>query len=292
METVRSDDGTTIAFERSGTGPALVMALGAFNDRHTKAALRALLVPRFTVFAYDRRGRGDSGDTPPYAVEREIEDLAAVIEATGAGGSARVFGHSSGAVLALRAAAAGVPIAKVAAFEPPVAVIDGNPAVGGGDANARLSSPAKPANGSSDAVSPGLPLRVQPFGDLAARVAAEVAAGRRGEAAKLFMLEGVGIPAEVVAMIEASPGWPSMEAIAHTLPYDLTITGAALAPTLLATIGVPTLVIDGSASPPFMHETASAIATAVPDAKHVTLPDQTHDEDPHVLSPVLIEFLA
>lgn len=268
METVRSADGTTIAFERSGDGPPLVMVLGAFNDRRSKPELGALLADRFTVVAYDRRGRGDSGDTAPYAVEREIEDLAAVIGAVTSSrlGSpagapvARVFGHSSGAVLALRAAAAGVPIAKVAAFEAPVAVIDGTPAPEGND--------------------------------LADRVAAEVAAGRRGAAAKLFMTEGIGMPADVVAMIEAGPGWPALEAIAHTLPYDLTITAAALAPSLLATIAVPTVAIDGGASPPFMRETAAAIATAVPDAKHVTLPDQTHDEDPAVLAPVLLELLA
>jgi pimeloyl-ACP methyl ester carboxylesterase len=256
METVRSADGTTLAFDRFGEGPALVMVLGAFNDRHTKAALAELLAPHVTVYAYDRRGRGDSGDTPPYAVDREIDDLAAIIRA--AGGSARVFGHSSGAVLALEAAARGVAIDKLAVYEPPVAVIDGTP------------TPS----------------------DLAARVRAEVVADRRGEAAKLFMTEGIGMPAEVVAMIAAGPGWAGMEAIAHTLPYDLTITACALSPSRLATIGVPTLAVDGGASPPFMHETAAAIATAVPDAKHVTLPDQTHDEDPHVLAPVLVGFLA
>jgi pimeloyl-ACP methyl ester carboxylesterase len=256
METVRSADGTTIAFDRLGEGPALVMVLGAFNDRHTKAALGALLAPHFTVVSYDRRGRGDSSDTPPYAVDREIDDLAAVIGA--AGGSARVFGHSSGAVLVLEAAARGVAIDKLAVYEPPVAVIDGTP------------TPS----------------------DLADRVRAEVVAGRRGEAAKLFMIEGIGMPADVVAMIEAGPGWASMEAIAHTLPYDLTITACALSPALLATVAAPTLAIDGGASPAWMQETAQAIATAVPDAKHVTLPGQTHDEDPTVLAPVLLDFLA
>ncbi|HEV7757406.1 MAG TPA: alpha/beta hydrolase [Acidimicrobiales bacterium] len=260
METVRSADGTTIAFDRLGEGPALVMVLGAFNDRHTKSALGALLSPHFTVVSYDRRGRGDSGDTPPYAVDREIDDLAAVIAASGgpAEETARVFGHSSGAVLGLEAAARGIPIGRLAVYEPPVAVIDGTP---------------EPS-------------------DLAARVRAEVTAGRRGEAAKLFLTEGIGMPAEVVAMIEASPGWPGMEAIAHTLPYDLTITACALSPARLATIPVPTLAVNGGASPGWMDETAAAIATAVPDAKHVALPGQTHDEDPTVLAPVLAEFLA
>ena len=197
------------------------------------------------------------------SVSRQLT-LAAVIGAVaggGAGGTARVFGHSSGAVLGLEAAARGltrVPIAKLAVYEPPVAVIDGTP---------------EPS-------------------DLAARVRAEVIAGRRGEAAKLFMIEGIGMPAKVVAMIEASPGWPGMEAIAHTLPYDLTITACALSPARLATIPVPTLAVNGGASPGWMDETAAAIATAVPDAKHVVLPGQTHDEDPTVLAPVLAEFLA
>jgi pimeloyl-ACP methyl ester carboxylesterase len=260
METVRSADGTPIALERSGTGPALVMALGAFNDRHSKPELAALLAPHFTVVAYDRRGRGDSGDTAPYAVGREIEDLAAVVAAVHDNAPVHVFGHSSGAVLGLRAAAAGVPIAKLAVYEPPVAVIDGTPA---------------PTDR-----------------DLVGRVAAAVAAGRRGDAAKLFMTEAIGMPAEVVAMIEGSQGWPALVALAHTLPYDLTITAEALSPALLTRIAVPTLAIDGGASPPFMHETAAAIATVVPDAKHVTLPGQTHDEDPAVLAPVLAELLG
>jgi pimeloyl-ACP methyl ester carboxylesterase len=257
METVRSADGTTIAFDRSGDGPALVLVVGAFNDRRTKAGLGALLAARFTVYSYDRRGRGDSGDTAPYAVEREIEDLAAVIAA--AGGSARVFGHSSGAVLALDAAAIGLDIDRLAVFEPPAAVSDGTAA---------------------------------PPGDLADRVRIAVVAGRRGEAARLFLVEAIGMPAEVVAMIEASPGWAGMQAIAHTLPYDLAITSAMLSPARLATIQVPTLAIDGGASPSWVHETVQAIATAIPDAKHVTLEGQTHDEDPGVLAPVLLEFLS
>jgi len=261
METVRSDDGTTIAFERSGDGPPLVLVLGAFNDRRSKPELAALLAGHFTVYAYDRRGRGDSGDDPIYAVAREIDDLAAVVctAARDAGeAGVRVFGHSSGAVLALRAAAAGVPIARLAVFDPPVAVIDGTPTPG----------------------------------DLAARLTAEVAAGRRDTAARLFLTEAVGMPPQVVAMIEDGPGWPALTALAHTLPYDVTITDAALSPALLATIGVPALIVDGGANPAFLQEAASAVATAIPDAEHVTLADQTHDEDPAVLAPVLVEFLA
>ena len=102
MRTVTSKDGTSIAFDQSGQGPALVLVAPAFGTRADEASLAAALAPSFTVFAYDRRGRGESGDTAPYAVEREVEDLDAIIDA--AGGSAHVFGHSSGAVLALDAA--------------------------------------------------------------------------------------------------------------------------------------------------------------------------------------------
>src|SRR5256885_6744806 len=176
MEKVRSADGTLIAFERSGEGPAVIVVEGAFCDRGTSAPLAALLAPHFTVFAYDRRGRGDSGDTAPYAVARELQDLDAVIAA--AGGSAFAYGMSSGAVLALEAAARGSAISKLALYEPPLI--------------------------------PGRP-------DFAARLAELVAAGRKGAAAEYFMTEAVGIPGEVVAQIRQAPMWPGMERIAHTL---------------------------------------------------------------------------
>jgi pimeloyl-ACP methyl ester carboxylesterase len=256
-DTVRSADGTTIAFDRVGDGPPLVVVLGAFNDRHSKPALVDLLAARFTVYGYDRRGRGDSGDTPPYAVEREIEDLAAVIAA--AGGSARVFGHSSGAVLSLLAARRDVGIDRLALYDAPLTT---------GEA-------ATPASI-----------------DLRDRVSAEVAAGRPAEACKLFLVEVVGMPAEMVAMVGQSPHWDGMVAMAHTLPYDLTLGSTPVPADELAAVRAPTLAVAGGAGADWMVTTARAIAEGVPDGRHAVLEGQTHDEDPAVMAPVLVEFLA
>jgi pimeloyl-ACP methyl ester carboxylesterase len=176
---VTSKDGTVLAVDRTGAGPAVVCVGGALNDRHSTGWVAARLTG-FTAYSYDRRGRGDSGDTPPYAVEREIEDLAAVIEE--AGGAAMVYGMSSGAVLALRAAAAGVPITRLALYEPPPAIAAGS--------------------------------------DYTARLAAAIDAGRPGDALELFMTCVVGIPPEAVTGIRQSPMWPAMEALAPSLRYD------------------------------------------------------------------------
>jgi pimeloyl-ACP methyl ester carboxylesterase len=176
---VTSKDGTVLAVDRTGAGPAVVCVGGALNDRHSTGWVAARLTG-FTAYSYDRRGRGDSGDTPPYAVEREIEDLAAVIE--DAGGAAMVYGMSSGAVLALRAAAAGVPITRLALYEPPPASAAGQ--------------------------------------DYTARLAAAIDAGRPGDALELFMTGVVGIPPEAVTGIRQSPMWPAMEALAPSLRYD------------------------------------------------------------------------
>ena len=258
MDEVRSKDGTAIAFERSGEGPPVILVVGAFNDRATGAPLAAALQERFTVFNYDRRGRGDSGDTLPYAVEREVEDLEALIEE--AGGSASVFGYSSGAVLALRAAAHGLAIPRLALYDPPVSA-DG----GAG----RLRE------------------------DLAARLGGLVEEGRRGEAVELFQTEVVGLPAEVVAQIRRAPFWPALEAMAHTLVYEIEILGDGSLPTeLTASVETPTLVIVGGQSSPFLRETAPALADAMPDARARVLEGQSHDLVPRVLAPVLEEFLA
>ena len=192
MNTVASADGTTIAYDATGAGPPLVLVVGAFCDRHTTRSLTKVLAPDFTVYEYDRRGRGESGDTAPYAVEREVEDLAAVAGA--AGGAPNVFGHSSGAILALEAAARGVPMARLVAYEPPYIIGDTRP---------------------------------RPGSDVADRLSALVSDGRRGDAAKLFLTEAVGMPAEVVSMIEGSPDWAGMTALAHTLAYDVTTCGPA-----------------------------------------------------------------
>jgi pimeloyl-ACP methyl ester carboxylesterase len=256
-DVVRSADGTTIAFDRNGDGPPLVVVLGAFNDRHSKPALVDQLAAHFTVYAYDRRGRGGSGDTAPYAIEREIEDLAAVIAA--AGGSASVFGHSSGAVLSLLAAAHGVAIDRLALYDAPVTTSDS----------------ATPAST-----------------DLLERVSAEVAAGRPAEACKLFLGEVVGMPAEMIAMAEQSPHWDGMVAMARTLPYDLALGSMPVPAARLAAVRAPTLAIVGGGGAEWMAASARAGADAVPDGRHAVLEGQTHDEDPAVLAPVLVEFLA
>lgn len=257
METALSADGTALAFDRFGDGPPLIMVAGAFNTRSTTEPLGRALAKDFTVLNLDRRGRGDSGDTLPYAIEREIEDLEALV--TAAGGSASVFGYSSGAMLALRAAARGVAITRLALYEPPFSPNDSYPA-----------------------------LRA----DLTDRLAALVAAGRRGDAVELFQTEAVGIPPEVVAQLRHAPFWPGLEAIAHTLVYDATIIGDRSIPTeLIASLMTPTLVICGEQSPPILRDGARAVAEALHNGQLCTLPGQSHDINPEATTPALADFL-
>ncbi|MGC4953112.1 alpha/beta fold hydrolase [Actinomadura citrea] len=262
MDTTHSKDGTRIAIDRTGEGPALIHVGGALNDRGSGAALAGLLAPHRTVLTYDRRGRGDSGDTPPYAVEREIEDLAAVIEA--AGGSAAVYGMSSGAVLALRAAAQGLPITGLALFEPPF-----NPAHDDRLTRARAYN---------------------------TELTGMLADGRRGDALALFMT-AVGMPEEMVRQMRGAPMWPALEALAPTLAYDSAVmddaaTGAELPEDLLAGVAVPTLVLDGGDSPAWMRDIARRTAALLPAGTHRTLDGQTHDVDPAALAPALAGFLT
>jgi len=262
METVQSADGTRIAFERSGAGPALILVGGALSDRSAAANLATGLAADLTVVAFDRRGRGDSTDPPPYSVEREIEDLDALIGAVG--GSTFVFGHSSGAVLALRAAATGLPITRLAVYEPPFIVDD-----------TREPLPA----------------------DYVAHLAELVATGRRGDAVEYFMTVGVGVPAVVIAQMRRAPMWAGMEALAHTLAYDGRVMGDAMAssPEPLrrwASLSVPTLVIDGGASPPWMRNAARTLAETLPNAAYRTLDGQDHGPASSVLGPVLAAFFA
>lgn len=249
MSTVTSKDGTRIAYDQSGAGPAVILVLGAFNDRATGAPLSRFLEPHFSVFNYDRRGRGESGDTSPYAIEREIEDLGALIAR--AGGSARVFGYSSGAILSLRAAAHGLAISHLALYDPP-------------PTGARA-------------------------GTLAPQLAELISAGRRGDAVELFQTEGVGIPAQVVAQMRNAPFRPALEKMAHTLVYESTIL-SALPGGLVASVRIPTLVIDAANGPDVMHHAAQSLAEALPDSRYRSLEGQTHDIVPPVLGPVLDEF--
>lgn len=258
LEQVRSADGTSIAFERLGSGPPLVLLAGGMCDRRTFIDLAAALATDFEVLNVDRRGRGDSGDTPPYAVAREVEDIAAVVHA--AGGKAAVFGHSSGAALALTAAADApdAGIAQLALFEPPYQV---DPATN------RLSA------------------------DLAERYAALVAGGRRGDAVELFMTT-VGMPPEAIAGARSQPFWPALEGIAHTLAYDAEVLGDGSFPAdRAAAVSVPTLVLVGGASPAWAPAAGAALAAAVPDVTLLTIAGQDHDIAPEALVPALRDWL-
>jgi pimeloyl-ACP methyl ester carboxylesterase len=258
MSTVTSADGTAIGFDQLGAGPPLIMVVGAFNTRATTGPLAAALQDRFTVLNYDRRGRGDSGDTPPYSVEREIEDLDALIAA--AGGSSAVFGYSSGATLALKAASHGLSITKLALYDLPFLVDD--------------SHPRLPA-------------------DLPEQLAELVSAGRRGDAVELYQTKAVGIPEDVVAKMRHAPFRPGLEAIAHTLVYDATIVGDLTLPTeLIASVTAPTLVIDGEKSPPIMHSAARVLADSLANGRRHTLAGEGHDISPDVTAAVLEGFLS
>jgi pimeloyl-ACP methyl ester carboxylesterase len=265
MPTVRSRDGTPIAFERSGEGPALIFVSGAFHHRHIDPSTPQPATPPapgFTLYGYDRRGRGESGDTAPYAVEREVEDLQALIGE--AGGSAFVFGHSSGAVLALHAAARGLAIRKLALYEPPFIVDD-----------SRSPIPH----------------------DCVAHLDELLAAGRRSDAVEYFMTAVVGMPAEAGAPMRNSPLMPALEAVAHTLPYDLAImgdteTGSTAPLKRWSSLEVPTLVMDGGASPAWQRNAVQALADVLPHAQRRTIEGQTHGVAPELLAPVFEEFFT
>lgn len=262
-QVVTSADGTEIAYEVTGTGPALVLVDGAMCQRAMGPArsLATELTDRFTVLAYDRRGRGESGPgATPWTMEREVEDLLAVLEA--AGGRAHVLGVSSGATLALETARRGAPIDRLALYESPFILDDTHPA----------NDP-----------------------HLAEQVQAMVDGGRRGDAVKTF-LRTVGAPAPVVLMMRFMPPWKQMTTVAHTLPYDLSIVsehqqGRPLPAGYYDGVSCPTLVIAGGKSPAYMRNAQGAIAAAVPDARLETLPGQTHMVKAKVVAPVVASFL-
>lgn len=259
---VTSKDGTTIAFDRTGEGPPLILVGGALNDRGSGAALAALLAPSFTVFTYDRRGRGDSGDTQAYAVDREIEDVEALVAE--AGGSAFLMGHSSGAALVLETAARVAGVDKIALYEPPYNVDD-----------TREPIPA----------------------DYVEHLDELIAQDRRGDAVEYFMVAGVGLPAEAAAQMRDAPFWPSLEAVAHTISYDGRVMGydrpdRSLPVDRWTAITAPALVMDGDASPEWARNAVQAVTDALPNARRRTLAGQTHEVDPVVLAPVLVEYFT
>jgi pimeloyl-ACP methyl ester carboxylesterase len=258
---VRSADGTRIALETTGEGPAVVLVDGAFGSRASgpNVALAPLLARDFSVYRYDRRGRGESGDTPPYEPDREVDDLRAVLDA--AGGSAFVFATSSGGNLALRTAARSFGVRKLAVWEPNF-VVDG-------------ARPPLPA-------------------DYVARLRQLVREGRRGDAVEYFMTAAVGLPAEFVAPMRKMRWWPALEAAAPTLAYDGAIVARDMAghsPSRQewSALTAPTLVLDGATSA-WLSEGADALAEALPSADRRTLAGQPHDVEAAALAPVLVEF--
>lgn len=266
MERVRSKDGTSIAYERQGRGPAVILVGGGLDDGAENAPLAGVLSDRFTVYNYARRGRGDSGDTPPYELRREIEDIEALIGV--AGGSASVHGVSSGGALVLEAAAAGLPFDRISVYEVPYLVDD--------DAARWWRAYVE-------------------------QLTEALAEGRRADALVLFM-RLAGSSDEEIAGARESPVWPGLEALAHTLAYDAACLGDGPPPVgRLATITRPTLVVTGRAAPDpetgrsaptFFDEAADVIAATVPGARRRVVDGQGHVVDASAFAPVLADFLA
>jgi pimeloyl-ACP methyl ester carboxylesterase len=254
MDKVTSADGTTIAYDRLGSGDPLILVGGALCDRHALRPLADELASDFDVVTYDRRGRGDSGDTPPYSVQREVEDIAALL--TALGGTAAVYGHSSGAGLAAVAASTGLPFTKVVLHEPPYGPDDAE---------------------TSDDDDPVLALARE---------------GRNQEAVELF-LQLTGVPQAQAVEVAAAPG---IAGLAPTLAYDFAVMGHGLDQgstpvALLRAITQETLVVAGTASAPFMVDAAHRIVTILPAARLVELADQSHVVPPELLAPVVVDFL-
>ncbi|MFD5795194.1 alpha/beta fold hydrolase [Streptomyces diastatochromogenes] len=256
--TTTSRDGTSLAYGVIGQGPTVILVSGAMSTGGTVTPLAHRLADRCTAVVYDRRGRGESGDTEPYAVEREVEDLAALIEAVG--GAAALFGVSSGGALVLEAAASGLPVSRAAVYEVPFADF----LAGGAEREATYKEQLNKA----------------------------LAEGRRGDAVELF-LRLTGLGEEMIQGARESPMWAGMEAVAPSLAYDDAVMGDGLLPRArLAAISVPVLVAAGGASPEWMLGANRALAEAVPEGTYRVLEGQTHMVEPEVLGPVLADFLT
>jgi pimeloyl-ACP methyl ester carboxylesterase len=255
-----SRDGTRIAFTKVGSGPPVVLVDGAFCYRELGPApeLAPLLAQHFTVFVYDRRGRGESGDTPPYAIEREIDDLRAVVDE--AGGTADVVGISSGAALGLQAVASGVKVKKLVLYEPPY--------VTNGD-------------------------RPKPQEDPKIHIQQLVSAGDRAGAVKFFLADVIGVPRAIVFAMPLfmRSNWKRMEQVAYTLPYDLTISDdRSVLKERSASISVPTLVLGGEKSPTMLRDAVSALAKALPNARSQLLAGQDHNLSAPIVAPLVVDF--
>jgi pimeloyl-ACP methyl ester carboxylesterase len=257
MSHVTSKDGTRIAYERLGSGPPVIFIDGALCSRTfgPSRKIAELLQQHFTVYLYDRRGRGDSGDTQPYARAREVEDIEAVIGA--AGGSAFAVGVSSGAALALEAAASGSALTKIAVYEPPFMVDDRR--------HAQLDHESK--------------------------LKALVAAGQRGAAVKYFMRDMVNVPAFVVFMMQLMRGvWRKLQAVAHTLPYDAAVMGDWQIPARLAAVQTPTLAMYGGKTDLRLKRSVEQLAKILPNVRQQVLPGQTHNVAAAALVPALVAY--
>jgi pimeloyl-ACP methyl ester carboxylesterase len=262
VHTLSSADGTTIAYDEQGEGPALILVDGALtvHSSGSGAELAKLLAPHFTVYGFDRRGRGGSGDTPPYAVDREIDDIEALADR--AGGPAFLYGHSSGGPLAMRAAIRlGGKVGKIAMYEPPY---NNDPGV------------------------------QESWSQYLRRLNEALAEGRRGDAVALF-LRFIGTPGEQVDVMRRAPFWPGMAAVAPTLAYDhAAIMGEpwSVPAGLAARVPVPALVMTGDAGLAFLPGAARALSQAIPQGRLRTLEGQPHEVNPGVLAPVLVEFFT
>ncbi|MFE7355280.1 alpha/beta fold hydrolase [Streptomyces sp. NPDC057543] len=257
MDKTLSRDGTLIACRRRGEGPPLILVGGELSTAAAEAPLASLLAPGFDVVTYDRRGRGSSGDSGPYAVEREIEDLAALV--TAVGGRASVFGLGAGGALALEARTAGLPVDQPAVYEPPY--------------------------------TPG-PSGVRFTACCTARLHRTLSAGDRDGAVELF-LSVTGVPADVIARMRRAPLWQGLVSMAQTLAYDDALLGDGAFPAeRFASVTARTLVVCGGSSPAHARLSTRALADTLPRARHRTLTGQTRELAPQAVAPVLTEFFA
>ncbi len=257
MNKTLSKDGTAIAFKKTGTGPSVILVDGAFCSSNfgPMPKLAPVLEKYFTVITYDRRARGESGDTKPYDVQREIEDIEALIDV--AGGSAHLFSISSGAILAIHAAASGLKISKLALFEPPFV----------GDREGR-----RPANAES-------------------MLKTMIAEKRRGDAVNFYLRKVMGLPAIITWILRLTPNWPKMKANANSLPYDAYICGDFNIPKQqVSSLTMPTLVIASTKSPAMLRNAAHAVAELLPNGTQISLDGKIHDVPPEILGPVLQKF--
>jgi pimeloyl-ACP methyl ester carboxylesterase len=259
MATVTSKDGTTISYERLGQGKPVILVDGALCSREfgPSRKLAKLLAERFTVFVYDRRGRGDSGDTRPYSPQREVEDIAALIEA--AGGPVSLYGCSSGAGLALESTASGLPVERLALYEPPYMVMDSGP---------------------------------KPPPDYQQQLERMIAEDRRGDAVKYFMRDVIGMPAPMVFIMGMLPMMSGLKAVAHTIPYDTALMNGWAIPKRAASIKTPTLVMDGEKTDVRLRASVAAVTATIPNARRKSLQGQTHNVSAEAMAPELLAFFA